>query len=312
MAKIVVVGSLNMDIVAVSPRLPQPGETVMGTDYLNQPGGKGANQAYAAAKLGGDVAMLGRVGADEHGRRMLANLEAVGCDVAGVQAMEGASGVALIFVSETGQNSIVVVPGANYRYQPADLRMDEHRLADAQYLLLQLEIPLETVTMAARAARRQGARVILDPAPAPQSIPAGLLRAVDIITPNEAEAARLVGSPARALNREEARDIARQLRGDGIGIVIIKLGEQGCLLAEGEDATLIPAPRVHAVDTTAAGDVFNAALAVAYCEGASSPDACRFAVHAAALSVTQLGAQRSMPDRVELGAFMHDCAQRSP
>lgn len=311
MAKIVVVGSLNMDIVAVSPRLPQPGETVMGVDYLNQPGGKGANQAYAAAKLGGEVAMLGRVGSDDHGRQMLANLQAAGCDVRGVQSIAGASGVALIFVAESGQNSIVVVPGANSQYPPADLRADEHRLANSQFVLLQLEIPLETVTMAAQVARRQGARVILDPAPAPQSLPPGLLRSVDILTPNEAEAARLVGSSSQGLRAEEAKDIARQLQAEGVRIVIIKLGEQGCLLAEGGDATWIPAPRVQAVDTTAAGDVFNAALAVAYCEGASSQDACRFAVHAAALSVTQLGAQRSMPDRVELGAFMADCAQRS-
>lgn len=300
MAKIVVVGSLNMDIVAVASRLPLAGETLSGIQYLNEPGGKGANQAYAAAKLGGNVAMLGRVGADDHGKRMRANLEAVGCDTSAVQAIDGHSGVAVIFVAQSGQNSIVVVPGANARYLPGDLQADAQALAGANLVLLQLETPIATVMAAARAAKNLGARVILDPAPAPKRLPADLLENVDILTPNETEAAQLVGASATALSAEQARDIGRQLQSSGPKTVIMKLGAQGCLVMEREVVTAIPALVVEAVDTTAAGDVFNGALAVACSEGASLLDACRFATRAAAVSVTRLGAQRSMPGRSEV------------
>lgn len=298
--KIVVIGSLNMDIVAVASRLPLPGETLLGAQYLNEPGGKGANQAYAAAKLGGQVAMLGRLGTDDHGKRMRANLEAVGCEVGGLQAIAGHSGVAVIFVAQSGQNSIVVVPGANERYLPEDLRADAHSLAGAELVLLQLETPMETVIAAARAAKSHGARVILDPAPAPQRLSLELLRNVDILTPNETEAAQLVGTPAKTLSPQQARNIGKQLQSSGPRTVIMKLGAQGCLLIEGESVTEIAAPVVQAVDTTAAGDVFNGALAVACSEGASLVEACRFATRAAAISVTRLGAQRSMPSRSEV------------
>jgi ribokinase len=302
MAKIVVIGSLNMDIVAVASRLPLPGETILGAQYLSEPGGKGANQAYAAAKLGGEVAMLGRLGTDDHGKQMRANLEAVGCEVGGLQTIAGHSGVAVIFVSQSGQNSIVVVPGANERYLPSDLQADAHSLAGAQLVLLQLETPMETVIAAAQAAKSHGARVILDPAPAPQHLSLELLRNVDILTPNETEAAQLVGAPVKTLSPEQARNIGRQLQSSGPKTVIMKLGAQGCLLIEGESVTEIAAPVVQAVDTTAAGDVFNGALAVACSEGASLVEACRFAIRAAAISVTRLGAQRSMPSRSEVMA----------
>ncbi len=300
MAKIVVIGSLNMDIVATATRLPLPGETILGIQYLNEPGGKGANQAYAASKLGGEVAMLGRLGTDDHGKHMRANLEAVGCDVGGLQAIAGHSGVAVIFVAQSGQNSIVVVPGANERYLPEDLRADTHSLAGAELVLLQLETPMETVIAAAQAAKSHGARVILDPAPAPQRLSLELLRNVDILTPNETEAAQLVGAPVKTLSPQQARNIGRQLQSSGPKTVILKLGAQGCLLIEHGSVIEIAAPVVQAVDTTAAGDVFNGALAVACSEGASLVDACRFATSAAALSVTRLGAQRSMPDRSEV------------
>jgi ribokinase len=304
MTNIIVIGSLNMDIIAVVSRLPIPGETLTGLRYLNEPGGKGANQAYAAAKLGGDVAMLGRVGADDHGTRMRANLAEVGCNIAAVRVLDGSSGVAVIFVGQSGQNSIVVVPGANQHYLPSDFQADAHSLAGASCVLLQLETPTETVVAAAQEANRCGARVILDPAPAPQSLSPGLLRYVDILTPNEAEATQLVnGSPAQ-LNLDEARAVSRQLRDMGARTVIIKLGAQGCLLSESETSVLIPAPRVNVVDTTGAGDVFNAALAVSSSEGASLVEACQFAVRAAALSVMRLGAQRSVPSRAELRTFV--------
>jgi ribokinase len=308
MAKIVVIGSLNMDLVALAPRLPLAGETLTGTRYLNVPGGKGANQAYAAARLGGEVEMLGRIGTDDYGKQMLANLAAAGCDVSGVGQAEGASGVAVIVVAESGENSIVVVPGANGSYLPADLVRDAQRFAGAQFALLQLEIPTPTVIEAARVARGAGAKVVLDPAPVPvaappSGLPRELLEHVDVLTPNEAEAALLAGERPAALSADDARVIAARLQAHGPQTVIVKLGPQGCLLAEGATATLVSAPRVTAVDTTAAGDVFNAAFAVACSEGASHLEACHFAVRAAALSVTRLGAQSSMPTRAELNAF---------
>jgi ribokinase len=300
MTAIVVIGSLNMDLVAVVPRLPGAGETLLGSKYFTAHGGKGANQAYAAAKLGGRVAMLGRVGSDEHGRQMRANLAAVGCDVAGVESVDGASGVAMICVAESGQNNIVVVPGANHRYLPDDLHRDEARLSEARFVLLQLETPIETVLAAAKLAKRHGAEVILDPAPALPNLPPDLFRQIDVLTPNESEASQLLGGYAGDLRMDEATTIARKLQSLGPRTVIIKMGPQGCLLAEGSRTTQIPAPQVKVVDTTAAGDIFNAALAVARAEGASLKNACEFAVRAAALSVTRFGAQPSVPGRAEV------------
>jgi ribokinase len=298
--KIVVIGSLNMDLVGVAPRIPAPGETVIGRDFFQVAGGKGANQAYAASMLGGSVAMLGRVGTDDYGQFLRAGLKAAGCDVSLVRAVEGPSGIALILVSDAGENSILVAPGANGKYALVDFEADADGLTGAALVLLQLETPLETVTAAALAARRAGARVILDPAPAPDGLPDDLLRSVDILTPNEVEAAQLAGQGARDLSLDDAEAIARRLLARGVGAAIIKLGARGCLLAEGESMSRIPAPPVNAIDTTAAGDVFNGALAVALSEGALLEEACRFAVRAAALSVTRMGAQSSMPRRDDI------------
>jgi len=303
MTGIVVVGSLNMDLVAMAPHLPLSGETLIGSRYWDAPGGKGGNQAFGAAKLGAEVSMLGRVGNDNYGVRMRANLESVGCDTRGLKTVEGSSGVALISLAETGQNSIIVVSGANDRYTPADVQADRELMAGAKLVLLQLENPYETVTTAAQIARQFGARVVLDPAPAPSSLPSELLQAADIITPNETEAARLVGSPATTLSLDEALNIARKLQAMGPRTVIMKLGAQGCLLLDGQESTPVAAPQVKAIDTTAAGDEFNAAFAVALSEGATLTDACRFAAHAAALSVTRLGSQASMPSRLEFDRF---------
>jgi len=302
-ADIVVIGSLNMDIVAIAPRLPRPGETILGTQFMKVAGGKGANQAYAAAMLGGNVAMIGRVGDDEHGRQLTNGLAAVGCDVSSVRSLDVATGVAVIVVGAAGQNSIVVVPGANGSYQPSEFQADQHRLADAKLVMLQLEIPLATVTAAARAAKSYGATVILDPAPAPATLAPELIGDVDILTPNESEAVRLTGGVAQELSLDEARATASQLLATGAKTVIIKLGSRGCLLARREERSLIPAPRVEAVDTTGAGDVFNGAFAVAHSEGASLTEACRFAVRAASLAVTRHGAQSSVPNRAELTTF---------
>jgi len=304
-SKILVVGSLNMDLVAFAPRIPVAGETLTGHTFLSVPGGKGANQAYAAARLGARVAILGRVGADDLGRQLRENLASSGCDVNGVLVTKDCTtGIALIFVADSGQNSIVIVAGANGKLSPEDVAEAANRFDGAAYVLLQLESPLATVVAAARAARRAGARVILDPAPAPSSaLPAELLANVDILTPNETEAAILAGVSPRRLNPQEAFDVAWRLRATGPPAVIVKLGEQGVALVTADGSQVLPAPKVNAVDTTAAGDVFNAALAVALSEGAEIASACQFANRAAALSVTRRGAQSAAPSRAELDAF---------
>ena len=301
--RIIVIGSLNMDLVGCAPRIPVVSETITGHTYFSEPGGKGANQAYSAARLGGQVAMLGRVGSDDFGRAMKSNLEQVGCDVSGLLAITGAvSGIALIFVADSGQNSIIIVPGANDKFSPGDVEASGAYLMGAALVLLQLENPLPTVVAAARAAKKAGVRVILDPAPA-RSIPEELFELSDIITPNETEAAILAGLAPGRLDPEQALGIARKLQGMKARTIIVKLGDQGCLLVEGERSQLIAAPPVKAVDTVGAGDVFNAGLAVGLSEGLELAAACAFANAAAALSVTRLGAQTAAPTRAELNAF---------
>jgi ribokinase len=298
--KIVVAGSLNMDLVGCASRLPVPGETLIGHQFFQAPGGKGANQAYAAAKLGARVAMIGRVGADDFGRRLRSNLAEAGCDVSGVAALPSTStGIALIFVADSGENSILIVPGANGRLSPDDVASAAGHFEGAVMVMLQLETPLETVVAAARAARQAGAQVMLDPAPA-RPLPDELLRLTDILTPNETEAAILCGLPPGRLDPARAAAIGQELRGRGPEAVIIKLGEQGSVLVGGGEPRLLPAPRVTAIDTTAAGDVFNAALAVGLSEGRDLEAACRFAHRAASLSVTRRGAQSAAPTRAEV------------
>ena len=304
MPNIVVVGSLNMDVVAIAPHIPVPGETLIGSRYFTDSGGKGANQAYAAAKLGGRAEMLGRVGTDEFGREMRESLAHIGCGVEGILSVPGASGVALIMVAETGQNSIIVVPGANDAYSPSDVDADLAAVSGAEVVMLQLEIPLPSVLAAAKAAKKRGATVILDPAPAPLSpLSSELLGLIDILTPNETEASILAGLPPGRIDAAEAAGIAHKLQAMGSHTVIMKLGDQGCLVVERDRTTPIPAPKVTAVDTTAAGDVFNAGLAVGLSEGLSLVEACRFAVSASALSVTRIGAQAGTPSRAEVDAF---------
>jgi ribokinase len=301
--RIVVVGSLNMDLVGCAERIPVVGETIVGHTYFTEPGGKGANQAYAAARLGGQVSMLGRVGDDDFGREMRANLEQVGCDTSGLATTPNCrSGIALIFVADTGQNSIVIVTGANDLFSAADVQGAENKIRGAAAVLLQLENPVPTVLEAARIGHKLGAKVILDPAPARQ-IPDELLQLADVVTPNETEAAILAGLPPGRLEPDRASEIARKLRSRGANIVIVKLGDQGCLLVGDGAPRLFPAPRVDAVDSTAAGDVFNGAFAVGVSEGLDFPSACTFSNRAAALSVTRRGAQASVPSREELQQF---------
>ncbi len=300
--QILVVGSLNMDLIVRSPRIPVPGETIAGHGYFEAPGGKGANQAFACARLGGRVAMLGRVGADAFGARLTGNLAAAGCAVEGIAADASThTGLALIVIAADGQNSIILVPGANEGLLPEHLERQWPAFQSAGIVLLQLEIPLETAQSAVRLARRAGARVVLDPAPA-RALPGELLPSVDILTPNESEAALLTGRVPGPLALADAEAMGRELLARGPSTVVLKMGASGCLLMTAGSRTglHVPAPQVSAIDTTAAGDVFNAAMAVGLSEGLDLLPACRFAQRAAALSVTRLGAQTSVPSREEV------------
>lgn len=301
---IVVVGSLNADFVVHVGRYPRPGETVPGSRFDQFPGGEGANQAYAVARLarGKRVSMIGQVGADAHAGWLKDNLAKVGVDVSGVATDASvSSGVALISIDETGQNEIIIVAGANGTFSPAALLQYEQLIADADFVLLQLEVPLETVQAAARLARHNGATVLLDPAPA-RPLPDSLLADVDYLTPNETELRTLDGRIG-SLSRGETAAAALRLRQRGVRNVIAKLGAAGALLSGEDGEHLQPGFPVKAVDTTAAGDAFNGAFAVALSDGLSPPEALRFACAAAALSVTRAGAQPSMPSRDEVLAL---------
>jgi ribokinase len=296
--KILVVGSSNTDMIVNVPRIPHPGETVLGGEFATAAGGKGANQAVAAARAGGDVSLIACVGDDIFGQRAIEGFAKDGLHTQYVaRSKHSPSGVALIFVSADGQNSIAVAPGANARLSPADIRRAAGAFGGASALLMQLETPLGTVAEAARLARRQGVAVILNPAPA-QDLPAELLRRVSILTPNESEASALSGLTVR--DEASAAKAAAKLLRRGAGAVIITLGARGAFVADAQARQMVGGFRVKPVDTTAAGDVFNGALAVALGEGRSLLDAARFANAAAAISVTRRGAQPSAPRRREI------------
>jgi ribokinase len=301
-AHVTVVGSLNMDLVVRASRIPQAGETIIGGDFHTLPGGKGANQAVAAARVGAQVSMVGRVGQDAFAGPLLENLAAAKIDHTFVaQDPEAATGVALIVVDDAGQNSIVVASGANMRLLPADVDAAEAIIAAADVLLLQLESPLETVTRAAELARAHQVTVILNPAPA-RSLPASLLSLVDVLIPNESETALLTGMSVS--DRSEAAVAALALQESGVGTVILTLGERGALLTREEETELFPAFNVTPVDTTAAGDAFVGGFAVALAEGRSLAAAVRWGNAAGALAATQLGAQPSLPTRQALETLL--------
>ncbi|MFG2948600.1 ribokinase [Streptomyces adustus] len=293
MTRIVVLGSTNMDLVAYVEKAPQRGETVTGREFRTIPGGKGANQAIAAARAGAGVAMIGAVGNDSFGTRLRSTLEDSGVDTGLLRTAEGPSGTAHIVVDDEGGNAIVVVPGANGTVDhltPAD----DHLVASADALLLQLEIPLRAVFAGARAARAHRVRTILTPAPV-QPLPPDLLAAVDLLVPNEHEAAALTG-------RTDPREAALALL-DQVPEVVVTLGAAGSLYAaRGAEPLTVPAPRVSAVDSTGAGDTFVGALAVALGEGRPVREALTWAAAAAALSVQREGASASMPYRSEIEA----------
>jgi ribokinase len=300
---IVVVGSLNADLVVRTPRFPVPGETITGTDFAVFPGGKGANQAVAAARLGGRVAMIGRVGRDDQGRTLRSSLAAAGVDAEAVQGDESAAtGVAVITIDAAGQNEIVLAPGANARLSPTDVERSRSLIEGARVLLLQLEVPMGTVEAAARIARSAGVQVILDPAPARPEAGA-LLPLVDFVTPNENELRVLAGALPGPTTVGEATLLLRSLLARGARTAIAKLGPAGAVAVGAAEHHVWPGHAVDAVDTTAAGDAWNGAFAVALAEGQSVQEAGAFANAAAAISVTRAGAQPSMATRDELERF---------
>jgi ribokinase len=294
---ILVVGSLNMDLVVRAPRHPRVGETILGTAFHTFPGGKGANQAVAAARLGSNVCMIGRVGSDAFGDEMAAIVEREGIDTTFLlRDPDKPTGVALITVDDAGQNNIVVVPGANGCLSPDDIRSARPAFANASLLLLQLEIPLETVRQAVAAAHEHGMQVILNPAPARELDPE-LLASIDYLVPNQHELELLTGSPS-------VQDGVEKLRSSGVNRVIVTLGEEGAYTADESGEQYIPAFSVEAVDTTAAGDAFMGGFAAGILRGLTPARAAVWGSAAGALAVTRQGALPSLPTREEFDNFL--------
>jgi ribokinase len=288
--------------VVRASHIPRPGETILGGDLHVVPGGKGANQAVAAARLGARVAMIGRVGSDSFAAILLDSLDAAGVDHTFVREdPQAASGAAMIVVEDSGQNSIVVAPGANMQLSPADIDAAEEAIAAAGVLLLQLEVPLQTVLHAVALGRAHGSRIVLNPAPA-QPLPADLWPLLDVLVPNETEAALLTGIPVAG--PADAAAAARMLQSWGARTVLLTLGENGALLAGAAGLKHFPAFEVTPVDTTAAGDAFVGALATALAEGRPLAEAIRWGNAAGALATTQLGAQTSLPTRPAVEALL--------
>lgn len=306
--RVTVVGSANMDLVVRAERIPKPGETVLGSSFRTGLGGKGANQAVAAARLGAEVTFIARVGNDEFGKRSIEQYRREGLNTDFVtQDPSAPTGVALIVVDEHGENAIAVASGANSNLEEAHVNDGIEAIQRADVVLLQLEIPIAAVHRAARVAHEAGVRVILNPAPA-QPLGRGLLRAVTVVTPNVSEVAALAG--VEVLDDVSAREAARSLRSDGVPNVVITQGTRGAFVDSGELGASVPALPVTAVDTTAAGDAMNGALAWALASGQSLLDAVEFSMKAAAFCVTRNGAQPSLPHRHELTAFIEELEER--
>lgn len=303
MKKIAVVGSINIDYVIDVPRRPQVGETILGGRYDTVPGGKGANQAYAGGKLGGSVVMLGAVGEDKDGRALCENLRSVGVDVSRIKRVpEENTGTAFISLDKQGNNSIVVIPGANQAVDIPYIDANMDVLETCDIVLFQLEIPMETVVYAARKAKEMGKTVVLDPAPARNDIPQELYRCVDFIKPNEVELGLLVGDPHAAEHVEEA---ARKLQSFGPKNVVVTLGGMGALLLDedGKSSFWEADKELEVVDTTAAGDSFTAALALGLSHDAAAEEAMALAIGVSNLVVTRKGAQTSIPTMEEVDNY---------
>ena len=299
--KILVVGSVNMDIVARVDHMPVAGENVRGWDLRTIPGGKGANQAVAAARLGAETTLLGRVGDDEFGGRLRRGLADAGVRTGAIAARPGCpSGIALILIDAAGQNSIVITPGANGRLTPADVEAARPLIAEADAVVLQLEIPPETVAAAIGIAREVGTPTIVDAGPPRTPVDEAVFTAT-VLTPNEAEAAALLGL---APGSRGAEDLARDLLARGPGAVVLKAGTRGAIVADSKRLVRVPAFMIQPVDTTAAGDAFTAALAIEFVRGTDLAAAARTANAAGALACLKLGAQPSMPTAAEVADFL--------
>ncbi len=294
-----------MDLVVKSPRIPAVGETILGEDFIMTPGGKGANQAVAAAKLGADVYFIAKLGDDVFAEQSLNNFKKEDVNTKYViQTNEAPSGVALITVDDAGNNVIVVAPGANQMLSPEDVKRAESDIASSGALVAQLEVPLKTVEFAAQLANDSGVPFILDPAPA-QKLSPELLKMVDVLTPNETEAQILTGIEVTS-NRDSVRTAAKKLLEYGVKSVILTMGANGFLLGTDDEMEFVPAVKVNAVDATAAGDAFTGSLAVGLAQGKTLADAATFANYVAALSVTKMGAQSSMPTKEAVESFIEN------
>jgi ribokinase len=299
---IIVVGSSNTDMIVKLDRIPRPGETILGGEFITAAGGKGANQAVAASRAGGHVTFIACVGRDMFGDQAVAGFRRDGINVKYlVRDAAAPSGVALIFVAKDGENSIAVAGGANGRLSPADVKKAKRVFASASAVVMQLETPLATILATAELAAKAGVRVILNPAPA-QPLPDKLLKLVSILTPNETEAELLTG--IKVSDAKTAAKAAEKLLAKGVETVILTLGARGAFVAGANVLQLVPGFKVKPVDTTAAGDTFNGALVVALGEGRSLIEAVRFANAAAAISVTRMGAQPSVPARKEIDQLL--------
>ncbi|XOQ21019.1 MAG: ribokinase [Pseudomonas shahriarae] len=291
-----------MDLVTRASRLPRGGETLVGQSFATVPGGKGANQAVAAARLGAEVAMIGCIGSDAYGAQLRDALLVEGIDCQAVSEVPGSSGVALIVVDDSSQNAIVIVAGSNGQLTPASLLAFDAVLQAAEVIVCQLEVPMDTVGYALKRGRELGKTVILNPAPASGPLPADWYACIDYLIPNESEASALSGVPVDSL--DSAKVAATHLLKAGAGKVIVTLGSQGALFADGQGFEHLLAPKVQAVDTTAAGDTFVGGFAAALASGQSEAEAIRFGQVAAALSVTRAGAQPSIPTLHDVQGFV--------
>lgn len=302
--RILIIGSLNMDMVIEMKRMPLEGETILGDTLTYVPGGKGANQSYASGKLGGIVMMLGCVGTDSMGEKLINSVSESGVDVSRIQRVnDRPTGTAVIYVDEKGNNSIVVVPGANEACDAEYLKKHEELFKESDYVMFQMEIPYDAVFYGIERAKELDKTVILNPAPAPDVLPDHLWDKIDYLTPNETEVLRMSGQ--KDMSMESIRAGARYLLDKGVKNVLVTLGEKGVLFANKDEEFLYPVRKVKAMDTTASGDCFNGAFVTGLSEGMSVKEAIGFANLAASVAVTRKGAQSSIPKRDEVDALMN-------
>lgn len=302
MKKIVVVGSLNMDVVIETPHMPECGETISGRSVILAPGGKGANQAYVVGKLGGNVTMIGAVGTDASGKALLENLKSVNVDVSGIKEVkDGTTGQAFIIVDDKGDNSIIIIAGTNGMVTKAFIDENVHIIKESDIVIMQLEIPLDVVEYVKEIAVKEGKTVIVDPAPAVSDIPDHFWKGIDYIKPNKTELAILTG--LKLETRDELVKGARMMLEKGVRNVIVTLGEEGCMLVKSETEEFFQSHKVKAVDTTAAGDSFTAAFALALSQGKSLNEAIALGQKVSAIAVTRKGAQTSIPSREEVEEY---------